>query len=150
MADDTSVGPDDTSAAPDDTSAVRDVMTEPVLTLEADATVAEAAEGMHEAGINSLVVIDADCYPEGIFTSTDVTRVASEGRDPASVTVSEYMTAGVETVPPEMSLREAAQQLAASGVKHLPVVDGTDAVGMLSTTDLVAVFAGEEPPTPTE
>ena len=125
-------------------------MTEPVLTLEADATVAEAAEGMHEAGINSLVVIDADCYPEGIFTSTDVTRVASEELDPTVVTVAEYMTAGVETVPPELSVQEAAQRLADAGVKHLPVVDGTDAVGMFSTTDLVAVFGDTEPPAPSE
>lgn len=125
-------------------------MTEPVLTLEADATVAEAARGMHEAGINSLVVVDGDCYPEGIFTSTDVTRVASEKREPSAVTVGEYMTAGVDTVSPELSLRETAEHLSDAGVKHLPVVDDGAAVGMVSTTDVAAVFGGHEPPTPTE
>lgn len=136
-------GPEDGS----DVALVREVMTTPVLTLEADETVAAAAEGMHEAGISSLVVIDADCYPAGIFTSTDVTTVTSEGLDPSSVTIGEYMTADVETVTPDTPLAEAAARLSHAGVKHLPVVDSDDnATGMISTTDFVAVFAGEDTP----
>lgn len=130
-----------------DSLQVQDVMTTPVLTLEADETVAAAAEGMREADISSLVVIDADCYPAGIFTSMDVTRVTSEETDPAAVTVGEYMTRGVETVEPATELEAAADTLAEAGVKHLPVV-GSDgnAVGMVSTTDFVAVFAGTDTP----
>ncbi len=132
------------------TDTVRDVMTTPVLTMEADESVTAAAEGMQEAGISSLVVIDADCYPAGIFTSTDVARVASEESDPSAVTVAEYMTRGVETIDPDTPLESAAEVLSDAGVKHLPVVGPDDnAVGIVSTTDFVAVFADREVPKPT-
>lgn len=51
---------------------VADVMTAPVLTLDAATPLDDAAGAMVEAGIKSLVVIDEDCRPVGILTSTDV------------------------------------------------------------------------------
>lgn len=123
---------------------VADVMTSPVLTLAAETPVDEAARGMLEGEIKSLVVIDTECRPVGIFTSTDAVRLAAEDRSASEATVAEYMTTEVITTDPEASLAEVAGRMIDRGINHLPVVseDG-NVVGILTTTDLTEQFAIE-------
>jgi signal-transduction protein with cAMP-binding, CBS, and nucleotidyltransferase domain len=117
---------------------VADVMTAPVLTLAAETPIDEAARAMREAGIKSLVVIDSECSPGGIFTSTDAVQVAADDRSASEVTVGEYMTTGVRTIDPGTSPRAVAGEMIEQEINHLPVVDEErKAIGILTTTDLV-------------
>ena len=129
------------------TAVVADVMTSPVLTLAAETSIDEAARGMVEGNIKSLVVIDADCRPAGIFTSTDLVRLAAADRSASETTVEEYMTTDVETTDPDAPLAEVAKRMIEEEINHLPVVgESGNVVGILTTTDLVehlSLDAGE-------
>jgi IMP dehydrogenase len=118
---------------------VADVMTTPLETSSADETVADAAARMHERDISALFVPG---NPAGIVTTTDVTGVVADGRDPEEVLVGEVMTAPVESAMTTVELTEAAAMMANYGIKHLPVIDGhRDYVGMVSSSDLVFELA---------
>lgn len=127
--------------------AVEEAMTSPVLTLGSETPVDEAAGAMVEAGIKSLVVIDGDCRPVGILTSTDVLRVVAAGATDEA-TVADYMTTDIVTTGPDATLGEVATLLLEEGINHLPVTDESDeTVGMLSKTDLTEQLAAETVPT---
>ncbi|WP_251342828.1 CBS domain-containing protein [Haloplanus halophilus] len=127
---------------------VADAMTAPMLTLDAETPVDEAAQGMLEAGIKSLVVVGEGCRPEGIFTSTDALRVAADGRPTDEATVGEYMTTTVETVSPDDPLSTVARRMVEADVSHLPVTDADgNGVGILTTTDLAEALSAAEAPT---
>jgi CBS domain-containing protein len=126
------------------THTVADAMTAPVLTLEAETTLDDAAGAMVEAGIKSLVVIDDDCRPVGILTSTDLLRLVAEDATASEATVADYMTTEIVTAAPDDSLRAVATQLLEEEINHLPVTDDGEAVGMLSKTDLTEQLAAGE------
>ena len=119
---------------------VSEVMTEATVTDRADDTLAEAARKMWEAQTGSLLVVDGDELV-GILTERDVLKAIAEGRAVEGTKVSEVMTAGVETVGPGTSLRDAAKIMAERWFRHLPVVDGGKLVGIVSQRDLTAVLA---------
>lgn len=131
-----------------ETATVADVMTTPVLTLAAATPIDEAARAMQEAGIKSLVVIDSECSPEGIFTSTDAIQVAADDRSASEVTLEEYMTTNVWTTDPNTALGTVAEEMIEQEINHLPVVgEERNAIGILTTTDLVGHLSveGSEP-----
>ena len=115
------------------------LMTSGVLTVATDTTVREAAETLLEERVGSLVVVDEETGPVGMFTNTDLAEFVSGGDAGDEATVSEYMSARVITVGVEESIRDAAARMISNGIHHLPVTDGEgDVVGMLSTMDLTA------------
>lgn len=121
---------------------VADVMSTPMLTLDGDAPIEEAARAMLEAGINSVVVVNEGCKPMGIFTSTNVLEAVADGTDLDDTPVETHATSPVETVAPGDTVAVAAERMRAGGFSHLPVVDDDgDGVGVLTQTDLTNVVA---------
>ncbi|AQL42146.1 hypothetical protein BV210_05215 [Halorientalis sp. IM1011] len=125
-------------------TAVEEIMTTPVLTVAPDETLSDAAWAMRDTAIKSVAVIDADCEPVGILTSTDFVQLAADDVDPSETTVEERMTTTVETIGPDATVSEAATYLLDSGFNHIPVVDG-DVVGILTTTDILRHTASTAP-----
>ncbi len=114
---------------------VEDVMSTPLEIISKDATLTEAATAMRDKEINALVV---STDPPSIITSTDLVASAAEGNDPTTQQVSDVMTKSVETVPPDLYLEEIAAMMTNFGINHLPVVDGDDYLGMVSSTDVTS------------
>ena len=118
---------------------VKDVMSTPLATISAKATVKEASEQMREQNINGLFVPGSS---GGIITTTDVVEAVAEGSAPSEVQVGDVMTAPIERITTEEQLTEAAAMMTNFGIKHLPVVDTDgDYVGMISTTDITSEIA---------
>jgi CBS domain-containing protein len=92
----------------------------------------------------SLLVVDDDRLT-GIITERDVLRAVALGVDLGAATVNEAMTVEVFTVPPDMSLREAAREMAARWIRHLPVVEEGRLLGVVSMRDVTGVFAAFAP-----
>ncbi|MCD2202225.1 CBS domain-containing protein [Halobacterium sp. KA-6] len=113
---------------------VEDVMSTPLETISADATVKEAAQRMRANDISALVVTTT---PRAIISSTDVLDAVADGQGVAEMTVADVMTTDVETAAPDLYMEEVAAMLTTYGIKHLPVVDD-DYVGMISSTDVTA------------
>ncbi|WP_165872048.1 CBS domain-containing protein [Natrarchaeobius halalkaliphilus] len=118
----------------DERTVVEDVMSTPLETVSADATVMEATQRMRETEINALVVRTS---PRAIISSTDVLDAVAEGQDVTELVVSDVMTTDVETAAPDLYMEEVAAMMTTYGIKHLPVVDD-DYVGMISSTDVTA------------
>ncbi|MEF8887658.1 MAG: CBS domain-containing protein [Haloarculaceae archaeon] len=114
---------------------VREIMSSPVETVRPDTTAATAAAQMREEDISALLVTTA---PPSIVTTTDMLAVVADGESGREVTVADVMTESVETVPPDLEVRRAAEMMTTYGIKHLPVVDD-DYVGIVSSTDITAL-----------
>ncbi len=119
------------------------VMTEPVLTIETDTPIGEAAEAMLASDIKSVVAIDADCRPEGILTSTDFVRLTAERGDPDAATVADHMTTDIVTTAADAAVPDVAETMLAEGISHVPVVDEDEQVmGILTSTDMASYVSG--------
>jgi CBS domain-containing protein len=123
---------------------VQDVMTQAAITESPDDSLRSAAERMWRQQTGSLVVI-SDGRLSGIITERDVLRAVALGADPDRSTVDEAMTAEVFTVPPDMRLQEAAREMAARWIRHLPVVADGEVLGVVSMRDITGVFAALAP-----
>lgn len=119
---------------------VADVMTSASVTESPHDSLRSAAETMWKQQTGSLLVMDGDRLI-GIITERDVMKAVARGRDVDATPVSEIMTRDVLTVSPQASLHEAARQMAARWIRHLPVVDGGAVTGVVSQRDLVGIFA---------
>jgi CBS domain-containing protein len=113
------------------------LVTRAVLTVEEGDSFNDAAIWMMERGVGSAVVLK-DGKPAGIITDRDALRVIARGGDIASLSVGDFVTRGLKTVPPTLELQEAARVMRDKGFRHLVVVDDTDQlVGVFSMRDLV-------------
>jgi CBS domain-containing protein len=112
---------------------VSEIMTSPVRTIAPDATIAQAARELAGHGIGALVVGEERI--EGILTETDVVESVGEELDPGTP-VSALMSEPVVTIRPTDSVRAAGERMGHNGVKKLPITEGGEPVGIVTTTDL--------------
>jgi CBS domain-containing protein len=115
-------------------------MTKATVTDAADDSLAEAAARMWGAQTGSLLVMEGDSLL-GIVTERDLLRAVANGQDPKVITLKDVMRTDVITCGPQTSLKEAARIMATKWIRHLPVVEGTRVVGILSQRDLTGVLA---------
>ena len=121
---------------------VEALMKRELVGVDPGASVAEAARRMREARVGAVLLLEGGRVT-GISSERDLaTRVVAEGRSPAATKVDEVATRPVVTVPTGASLRQCAETLRDKGVRHLPVVSGGQAVGILSARDFFEAVAG--------
>jgi len=109
----------------------------------AEATVGEAAERMVDQAVGCLAVVDGREIV-GIITEHDVVRAIAGEADPELTLVTSVMTESPDTVPANLSVREAAAWLLETGYRHLPVMEGGELLGIVSIKDVLwALFQTE-------
>jgi CBS domain-containing protein len=117
---------------------VRDVMTRPVITADADIDVLTAAKRMASANVGCLIVVSRE-KPIGILTERDlVKKIVAKAADPQAVKVGDVMSSPLVTISPEANLRDAASLMLKSRIKRLPVTSNGRLVGIITDTDLVS------------
>jgi len=108
-----------------------------VLKIEDDMTVFDAVKTMVEAGVGSLLVTSGGDVA-GIFTERDyLRRMTLEGRDDKETAVRDVMSSPLVVVTPEHEIDECMAMMTDRRIRHLPVVDGGDVVGIVSIGDVV-------------
>jgi CBS domain-containing protein len=108
-----------------------------LLRIDAEASVFEAVKRMVEANVGSLLVTEAGEIT-GIVTERDyLRRVTLQGRTDRETTVREIMSSPLIVVSPETSIDECMALMTDRRIRHLPVVDGGEVVGIVSIGDLV-------------
>jgi uncharacterized membrane protein len=115
---------------------VVDIMHRDVVTIAADATLAQAAQTLRQHRISS-VLVPGPHGPAGILTEHDYVKLAADGEDPTTVTVGARMSGNLVTVAPKTDVTEAAQLMTDRHIRHLPVVDHGQLVGIVSIRDPV-------------
>jgi CBS domain-containing protein len=113
---------------------VRQIMSRKVTTLLQEATLYEAAERMVQENIGSVVIVKGST-PVGILTRTDLLRKIVEGKDFRKSRIGEHMSRPLTLVEPSTDIVAASQLMKEKRVKHLPVVQKGELVGILSVTD---------------
>jgi len=108
--------------------------------VEPRATVLEAIRRMAEARVGSVAVCDGSRLV-GIFTERDVLRLAGEAAALDRVPVAEVMTRDVITVSADADLLSAARLMGERRIRHLPVVEGENLLGMIGIRDVLAALA---------
>lgn len=123
---------------------VLDIKGPDVVTLDAGATVLDAAQRMNERGIGGVVVMDAGAVV-GIFTERDILRrVVAKRRDPARTAVREVMTTPIITCRPEAALDECRALITDKRVRHLPVMREGRLCGIITSGDILAQQVREQ------
>jgi len=106
-------------------------------------TVRETAKLMRDKKIAAVLVME-DERLVGIITERDMTtRVIAAGLNADTTVVGSVMTANPDTLAPDDNASDAINMMRKRNYRHLPVVDGTRVVGMVSVRDLYAVYNGE-------
>ncbi|MER3443539.1 MAG: histidine kinase [Meiothermus sp.] len=115
-----------------------------VHTISPDATVFEALERMAMYDIGALVVME-DERVVGIFSERDYARkVVLVGRVSRETKVREIMTDEVITVSPETTVGECMALMTGKRIRHLPVLEGENLVGLISIGDVVKAIMSEQ------
>ena len=116
---------------------LRDIMTDTVVRIHPEESVAVAARTLARHNIGMLPVCGGDGRLYGVVTDRDlVTRCIAAGRLPASTPVRELMTTKVVTVRPDMDTVTASQLMGKQQIRRLPVVENERLCGMVSLGDL--------------
>jgi CBS domain-containing protein len=115
-----------------------------VLEIDADATAFEAVERMVEANVGSLLVTDGGEIA-GVVTERDYLRcVAVNELDHRETTVREIMSSPLIVVTPKTSVDECMALMTNRRIRHLPVVESGDVVGIVSIGDVVKFKSREQ------
>ena len=102
-----------------------------------DASVSEAIQMMSDRNIGACLVV-SDQKLAGIISERDCTRkLALFERSSRSVRVRDIMSTHITTVTPESTVDECMRIVTDSRIRHLPVMDQGEIVGLISIGDLV-------------
>ena len=108
-----------------------------VCSIEAESTVLEAARFMLEQRIGALPVL-RNGELVGIFSERDImNRVVAVGRMPGMTKVAEVMTANPKAVDVKESIENCLYLMREFGFRHLPIVDGKELKGLVSSRDIL-------------
>jgi CBS domain-containing protein len=127
---------------------VAELMQTNLKTISTDATVADAVDALADAEVSALPVIDRYGRAVGILTTRDVLRAESQCESPnhreqlfEKSLALEIMTPWPATVPPDVDVRQAAQEMLYLNVQRLFVEYEGALVGVISQTDIVGAVA---------
>jgi CBS domain-containing protein len=109
-----------------------------------DATVYDALKLMADQEIGSLVVLEGG-RAAGIITERDYARsVILKGRASKDTRVREIMTSRPVCATPDQTAEECMAVMTEKRVRHLPVIEGDELVGLVSIGDLVKSIISEQ------
>ncbi|MFQ5341682.1 MAG: CBS domain-containing protein [Anaerolineae bacterium] len=123
-----------------------DVMTRDVVSIHAEATVAEAMQLMYDKRVSSLLVEPrSDLDTHGFVSRRDIVeKVVARGRQPEDCRVMDIMSKPLVTVPPDCALRDCAILMSNTSIRRVLVFDGRKIVGIVSNTDILRAAADGE------
>lgn len=109
-----------------------------------DTSVYEAIRLMSDKGIGALVVLQDDMLV-GMFSERDYTRkIALMDRSSRTTPVSDIMSTTLTTVTPTTSIEDCLSLMTDKHIRHLPIMQDFELIGMLSIGDLVKTMIAEQ------
>jgi CBS domain-containing protein len=115
-----------------------------IWSIDPEATIYDAISMMADKAIGALLVV-SEGKLTGIISERDYARkVILQGRSSKDTHVREIMTSAVITVCPDHSVEECMRIITNHRVRHLPVLDGDELVGVVSIGDLVRAIIAEQ------
>lgn len=98
----------------------------------------EAVEYLNQEEIGALIVVNENTKIHGIISERDIVRAfAQHGSETGWRTVGQHMTDDVITCSPGDSILSVMKTMTEKKIRHLPVLDGGEIVGLVSIGDVV-------------
>jgi CBS domain-containing protein len=119
--------------------AIADLMNLRVVSVRPDETVQIAVARMLEENVGAVAVCEAERLV-GIFTERDVLRLTGEGTTLSDVKVGAVMTRALVTVSPDDDVLAAAELMGAKQIRHLPVLQGENLLGIVGIRDVLRML----------
>jgi CBS domain-containing protein len=109
-----------------------------VVSVNRDATLAEAVDILMRHNIGAVLVLDEDGMPEGILSERDIVRgVAQTGPTILASRVGQCMTTPVAACEEDDTVEDVAELMTRRRFRHLPVVEMGRVIGIVSIGDVV-------------
>lgn len=120
---------------------VKDFMTSMIITAESTTTVVRAIKLMAAEEIGSLLVTTGDVL-EGLVTERELlcAQLLSE-EVYQTLTIGDIMATPVVTISPDADLGQVVSLMDQTGRKHIPVIEGNDVIGIVTSSDIIRVLA---------
>lgn len=107
-------------------------------------TVYAALQMLAVKNVGALLVMDGNQLV-GILSERDYARkVILQGKSSMDTPVREIMTTKVITVSPEHTLGDCMEQMTHQRIRHLPVIENGQVVGLVSIGDLVKAILSQQ------
>lgn len=123
---------------------VRDAMSSVVLIIGPAHTLRQSARLMSARNIGAAVVLDPETSGLGILTERDVLNSLGAGENPNEERAGSHTTRDVVFATPDWSLQQAAEAMTRGGFRHLIVLEGREAIGIVSVRDILRRWAYSE------
>jgi CBS domain-containing protein len=120
---------------------VETMMEAPVRTIQAGASLRETAALLRDLDMGTLVITAGDDIV-GIVSERDIVHAIADGTDPDAATVDAVMSRDPRYATIADDVRSALQTMIAARIRHLPVIDEGEVVGIVSVRDLVVPLVG--------
>lgn len=118
---------------------VHDVMSKEVVTSSYDSTISDVAKIMAQKRVGSVVVMQ-DERPVGIITEQDIARkIVAEGKDASSTKANKVMEKELIFTISSRDLYDAVVLMGKTEIKHLPVIDNGQLVGIITAKDIIRI-----------
>jgi CBS domain-containing protein len=115
-----------------------------VKTVRADETVLELAEHLRSERIGAMIVSNDGSSIDGIISERDIAYgLAAHGSKLPRIAVEKLMTKVVVVCSPEDSITEVMTVMTQRRIRHLPVKEGDELVGIISIGDVLKHRLGE-------
>ncbi len=115
-----------------------------IVSIAPDASVFDAIKLMADKVVGSLLVMDG-AELLGIVTERDYARkVILKGRSSENTRVSDIMTGDVFTTSGAATVKACMELMTDKRIRHLPVVDDNEVIGMISIGDLVSAIISDQ------
>ncbi len=125
----------------------RDIMTSGAQYLKDDQTARGAAERLAVSDIGAVPVCDTSGHLVGMVTDRDiVVGVIAQGKDAGRTPLSDLTRSNgnVVTIGADDSVEEAIETMKRNQVRRLPVIDGSEVVGIVSQADVARSLSPEK------
>ena len=116
-----------------------------VITLSTDKTVLDVARLMREKNIGNVIIVNDENQPVGIITDRDITiKIVADEISPNQMLVSDVMSSDLLVLKEYQTIQEALDMMSAKGVRRAPVVnESNNLTGIVSSDDLALLVADE-------